>query len=287
MTRIAFLGLGAMGSRMARRLLAASHDVAVWNRTPGVDEELVALGAKRAGSPRDAAAQADVVIAMVRDDDASRAVWLDAAHGALPAMRAGSVAIECSTVSVAWIRELEAAARSRRVALMEAPVVGSRPQADAGQLIVFAGGDPACIEAQRPLLETWATAIHLVGPVGCAAAAKLIVNVLYGTQVAVLAELTSFARAQGVDPACVVDAVTSTPACGPGAAVALRAMLDGKWQPMFPLHLVAKDFGLVADVRRVAASPLPITSAAMSVFRGAIAAGFGEDNITGVIQRYA
>jgi len=283
---IAFLGLGAMGSRMARRILEAGHDLVVWNRTSGAEEALVAVGAKRASSPRDAAAQAEVVIAMVRDDAASREVWLDPADGALSAMRSRAVAIECSTVSVEWIRELEAVARRRSVALVEAPVVGSRPQAEAGQLIVLAGGDPILIEAQRALLQTWGAAVHIVGPVGWAAAAKLMVNVLYGTQVAVLAELVAFAKAQDVDPTHLVDALTSTPACSVGAAVALRAMLEGRWAPMFPLHLVSKDFRLVTEAQGNGESLLPITSAATRVFQNAVAAGFGGDNITGVVRRY-
>jgi 3-hydroxyisobutyrate dehydrogenase len=119
---IAFLGLGAMGSRMARRLLERGDKVRVWNRSPGPVEALADEGAEAGASPREAATGADAVITMVSDDHAARAVWLDPVSGGLAGLKPGALAIESSTVTRDWIAELNAAARARGVALVDAPV---------------------------------------------------------------------------------------------------------------------------------------------------------------------
>ena len=129
---IAFLGLGAMGSRMARRLLGGEDTVRVWNRSPAPAQALAEYGAVVADSPRAAAEGADAVITMLADDSAARAVWLDPARGAMAGLGPEALAIECSTVTPGWIAELNAAASPR--AVVDAPVAGSRPQAEAGQI---------------------------------------------------------------------------------------------------------------------------------------------------------
>src|SRR5271168_1104442 len=139
--RIAVLGLGAMGRRMAVRLLRAGHSVSVYNRSAGPLHDLVAAGAMAGTTPRAAADGAEIVIAMVRDNEASRAVWCDEQDGALKGIGAGAIAIESSTLTPGWVRELAAKVQQTGANLLDAPVVGSRPQADAGQLIHLVGGD--------------------------------------------------------------------------------------------------------------------------------------------------
>src|ERR1700761_3541667 len=141
MTKIAVLGLGAMGSRMAANLLKAGHQVTVWNRTPDVAAALVAAGAKQVLTPREAAMGADFVIAMVRDDEASRTIWLAPETGALAGLAKDAIAIESSTLSPSWVRELGGVVAKKGVAFLEAPVAGSRPQAEAGQLVYLVGGN--------------------------------------------------------------------------------------------------------------------------------------------------
>ncbi|HET9517064.1 MAG TPA: NAD(P)-binding domain-containing protein, partial [Actinoplanes sp.] len=131
--KIAVLGLGAMGSRMARRLLATGeHDLTVWNRTAEMTRPLVEAGAAAAATPAAAATQCDLVLSMLRDDDAGREVWLAPDTGALAAMAPGTVAVDCSTVSPTFSTELAARCALRGVDFLDAPVLGSRPQADAG-----------------------------------------------------------------------------------------------------------------------------------------------------------
>ena len=122
MKNVAFLGLGAMGIRMAANILKAGHQVTVWNRTPSKAEELVINGAKLADTPRQAAQDADFIIAMVRDDNASKEVWLAPDTGAFDSMKKGAIAIDSSTLSVSWVKELNQHASERNIPFIEAPV---------------------------------------------------------------------------------------------------------------------------------------------------------------------
>jgi 6-phosphogluconate dehydrogenase (decarboxylating) len=151
-----------MGSRMAANLLKAGHAVTVRNRSPA--KTLVTAGAQLAASPKAAAQGADFVIAMVRDDDASRDLWLSPETGAFAGLSQGAVAIESSTLTANWARTLGEEAKQRGLTFLEAPVAGSRPQAEAAQLVYFVGGDAAAAARAEPILKAMGSAIHHVGP---------------------------------------------------------------------------------------------------------------------------
>ena len=186
MVRIAVLGLGAMGRRMARRLVAAHHEVVVWSRS-GTPEELRALATVRtASSPRAAASEADVVVSMVTDDDASHAVWADRETGALAGLRHDALVIESSTLTPAWVASLGAQVKAAGGRFLDAPVVGSRPQAEAGSLVHLVGGTEEDLARARPVLASWSSAVHHLGPSPSGTVAKLAVNALFGIQVAAL-----------------------------------------------------------------------------------------------------
>ena len=127
MSKVAFLGLGAMGSRMAANLLKAGHTVTVWNRSPAAAKALIASGARKASSPKEAAEGADFVFAIVRDDDASKNVWLDSTKGVLGGMRPGAVAIESSTLTPEWIRKLSEYFRAKGISLLDALTLSDGP----------------------------------------------------------------------------------------------------------------------------------------------------------------
>ena len=173
--RIAFLGVGIMGSGMARRLLAAGFPVAVYNRGREKAAALAAAGATAADSPRRAAAGAGVILSMVADDAAARAVWLGG-DGALAGAAAGSVIVECSTATVGWVRELASLAAARNCEFLDAPVTGSRVHAAAGELNFLVGGSAATLEKVRPVLAAMSKSISLIGPVGSGALIKLILQ---------------------------------------------------------------------------------------------------------------
>jgi 3-hydroxyisobutyrate dehydrogenase len=283
--KIAFLGLGEMGSRMAAHLLAAGHDVTVWNRDAEKAIRSRDAGAVVAQSPRVAAAGADFVISMVRDDDASRRVWLDDATGALAAMIPGSIAIESSTLSLEWVRDLAARCAEQGCAFLDAPVAGSRPQAENRQLIFLAGGTAEALERASPVLSDMGSAIHHAGPVGAGALVKLVVNSLFGIQVAAFGELIEMIRRLGYDPAIVTEIIATTPVISQAAKGAAGSMLADAFAPMFPVELVEKDFGYA---QKAAGAPdnAPMVAAARAVFRRALDQGFGRDNLTAVTRIY-
>lgn len=285
MMHIAFLGLGAMGGRMAAHLMSAGYPLTVWNRTPAAATELVSRGARLAATPREAAAGADVVIVMVRDDEASRAVWLDADKGALAGMKPGAVAIDSSTLSFEGSCALGAAIEARGVRFLDAPVSGSRPQADAGQLIFLVGGDQAVFAQVEPVLKAMGSAAHHAGPVGSGALVKLATNTLLGVQVTVIAELVGILQRNGMDPARTLEIVSSTAVWSPYASRALPSMLSGDFRPQFPVELVEKDFGYMLRAAGSDAAA-PTIAAARQVFADAAAAGFGAEQLTAVVKLF-
>jgi len=280
--RVAVLGLGAMGSRLAGNLLAAGHTVAVYNRTPAAAAPLIAAGARAGGTPARAAADADVVIACVTDDDASAAVWTDPASGALPVMTASAVAVECSTVSPAWAQKLAAEAGAAGVPFLEAPMIGTRPQADARQLRLLVSGSPEVLEQVRPVLATSASAIRYVGPPGTASTLKLVVNALLATQVVTVAELLGVTAVSGLDDDLVLDVLGELPVTSGAAIRAAGTIAAGQFAPNFPVGLVAKDLryllGAGADVST------PMTRAALAAYVNAAQHGHADEDLTAVAR---
>src|SRR5262249_48988081 len=158
----------------------------------------VAVGAKAAATPRDAAQGNEFVMSMVRDDEASRHVWLDAEVGALAGMQGDAIAIESSTLTPAWVLALAAAMRKRGMTLLDAMVSGSTPQAERGQLVFLVGGDVEPLRRAEPLLMNLGSSVQHAGPVGSGALAKLATNTLMGVQLSTLAELIGMLRRHGV-----------------------------------------------------------------------------------------
>lgn len=285
MTKVGFLGLGAMGSRMAAGLLKAGHTVTVWNRSPEAAEALVASGARIAFSPKEAAEGADFVFAMVRDDDASQNVWLDSTNGALGGMHPGAVAIESSTLTPEWIRELSEHFRAKGISLLDAPVSGSRPQAEAGQLVYLIGGDAKVLSAAEPLLKVLGSSIRHVGPIGAGSLAKLTTNALLGVQVDTIAELIGMLQRRGVDPKQILDAVASTPVWSAVAGRIADSMLSGAFAPQFPIELIEKDFSYSVHTAG-GEKNAPVITATRNVFRKAISEGLRDLNMTAVVKLF-
>ncbi len=282
---IAFLGLGAMGSRMAARLLQAGHQVKVWSRNPSKAQALIGAGARPALSPREAATGADIVIAMVRDDEASQQVWCDVDTGALAGMKPGAIAIESSTLSIEAVKVLANAAMEHGVTFLDAPVSGSRPAAQAGSLVFLVGGDKATFALAEPVLLSMGSSAQYVGPVGHGVLAKLVTNALLGIHVTALAELIGLLSHQDVSARQVLQAVTSTPVWAPVDHYLSGSMLGGNHEPQFPVELIAKDF----DYTLAAAgdtTQAPMISAALGVYQRAMRSALGSENMTAVAKLY-
>lgn len=283
MVKITVLGMGAMGSRMARSLIGAKYDVTVWNRNRSKTKEIEQLGAKVADTPREAVRETEVAIAMVRDDEASKAVWLGQ-DGALAGMNREAIAIESSTLTVDWIEKLGKECERRKIAFLDAPVAGTRPQAEAAQLIYFVGGNRAAFERVQPILQTMGNKTHYIGAIGSGMAIKLAVNSLFAIQVSAMGELIGLMCKSGLDEAEAVEVLTSTPVCSPAAAMAAKAIIGRKFTPLFPIELVSKD--LKYAIASTDATNLPLVTAAQKIYDMAIERGYGADNITGIAQLY-
>ncbi|HVS51979.1 MAG TPA: NAD(P)-dependent oxidoreductase [Opitutaceae bacterium] len=282
-TRVAFLGLGLMGSGMASRLLGAGFPLVVYNRSRAKAEPLAAAGAKLAATPAEAAQSADVILSMVADDQAARAVWLGA-DGALATARAGTICIESSTVTAAWVRELAAAAQARGCAFIDAPVTGSKGHARAGELNFLVGGDAATLERARPVLAAMSRTITHLGPVGSGATIKLINNFVCGTQVAALAEALAFIERSGLDRERALDVMLSGAPGSPLVKTISARMTAADYTPNFFLRLLAKDLGYaIAEARRQSLE-LATATTALAAFERAIAAGHGDRDMSAVIE---
>jgi 3-hydroxyisobutyrate dehydrogenase-like beta-hydroxyacid dehydrogenase len=272
---------------MAKRLLKAGHKVVVYNRTRERAQALEGEGAAWAGSPREAAERCDIVISMVTDDAASRALWLDPddpKSGAVAGLRKGAIAIESSTVTPSWVRQLGEAVAGRGAELLDAPVVGSRPQAEAGALIYLVGGAEAPVAAAREILAALGGTLHHVGPAGSGTILKLAVNALFGCQVAALAEIVGMVRRAGLDPKSAIELLGKMPIASPalqgvGAQMAARA-----FAPLFPVNLVEKDFRYVLEAAAQVQAATPVCAAVREVYAQAQRQGHGEENISGVVQ---
>jgi 3-hydroxyisobutyrate dehydrogenase/2-hydroxy-3-oxopropionate reductase len=278
MTAVAWIGLGAMGSRMAARLRDAGHDLVVWNRTPAKAEE---LGVPVAGSPREAAQQADVVFTMVADPEALRAVS-EGDEGVLAGLRAGSVLVEMSTVGPAALSRLSAGLPAG-VDVLDVPVLGSLPQAESGTLKLFAGGDDAPFERVRPLLETLGEPLR-TGPLGSGAAAKLVANATLVGTIALLGETLALADALGLPRETTWEILAATPL--DAQAERRRPVVEsGEYPPRFRLSLARKDAELVQAAGEAGGLELPTLAAARAHLAAAEAAGLGDADYAAVLKQ--
>ncbi|HTB02796.1 MAG TPA: NAD(P)-dependent oxidoreductase [Bradyrhizobium sp.] len=214
MARVAFIGLGRMGHGMAGRYLDAGFAVAVWNRSKAKADDLIARGARWATSPEDAAIDADAVVTMVADDEASREVWLTR-DGAATTMKAGTLAIECSTVSYRHALELARQLRDRGLIYIDSPVTGLPDAAAVGKLTLLVGADTADLERARPYLAPLSTTIRHFGPVGSGTVYKLINNLMGAIQIAGIAEGLAIAEQAGLDMKLVLEAIETGVAASP------------------------------------------------------------------------
>ena len=282
-TKVAFLGLGTMGSGMAANLLKAGFSLAVYNRTAAKAQPLVNAGARLAHTPADAAQGASIVLAMLADDAASRNVWLGA-DGALAAADQGAILIESSTVSPQWIAELSAAAVQRGLQFLDAPVTGSRTQAEAAQLSILVGGSEAALAAATPVLQAMSKEIVHLGPVGSGAKLKLINNFLCGVQIASLAEGLAWIERSGLDREKSLEFLKSAAPGSPVFASLSARMVSQIYAVNFHLKLMAKD--LLYAQNEAARCDLDLTTAlaARKLFEDAVAKGFGEEDMASVIE---
>jgi 3-hydroxyisobutyrate dehydrogenase len=281
--RVALLGIGTMGRGMAANLLKAGFPLTVYNRTREKAEPLAAQGATIANTPAEAAKGADVVISILADDTASRAAWLGD-NGALAAMSSGSTVVECGTLSPGWIAELHEKTKARGIGLVEAPVTGSRPQAEAGQLTFLCGTDEATLDKVRPVLEAMSKAVVLLGPAGSGGQLKLINNFLCAVQVASFAEALTWIERSNLNRDQALEMLkTGAPGSGIFNAMSQR-MTDRTYEVNFLLRLMNKDIRYAQAA--AAEHGVTLTTAAVTekLFDQAEKQGYSEKDMSSVVE---
>lgn len=281
--KVAVLGLGIMGSGMARQLLAAGFEVSVWNRSADKAGPLADAGARVGSTPAEASKGADVVVAMLADDTVSRAVWTGE-DGAFAAMAKGAIAIDSSTLTGSWVAELAELAEARGIRFLEAPVTGSRDQAAQGALRFLVGGEADVVADVRPVLEAMGSAIVHLGPVGSGATVKLANNFLCGVQAASLAEAVALLEKRGLDVEQAMTILTDGAPASPLLKAVSRRMLDRAYDPHFLVPLMAKDLGYAGQALAEVGIVSSIAAAARQRFVEADDAGHANEDIASIIE---
>jgi 3-hydroxyisobutyrate dehydrogenase-like beta-hydroxyacid dehydrogenase len=279
MSKIAWIGLGEMGARMAWRLVDAGHDMTVWNRTPGRADALAAAGARVAATPADAVRDVDAVFLMLADP-AAVGEATEGPFGVAVGVSAGTTVVDMSTVGPVAVARLRAALR-QGVTLLDAPVLGSLAEATAGSLTLLVGGPAAAVADVQPLLSILGGVVHL-GPTGTGAAAKLVANFgLLGT-VGILGEALAIADGLGMPREITWRVLAHTPL----AAQAERrrpAIESGAFAPRFPLGLARKDADLVVAAADAAGADVRLARAMQAWLADAEAAGLGTLDYTAIL----
>jgi 3-hydroxyisobutyrate dehydrogenase len=282
-TRIAFLGLGIMGSRMAANLARAGFDLTVWNRTAEKAERFCAEHrAMAAPTPAEAATAAEIVVTMVVDGAQVHEVLLGES-GAVSEPRE-LLCIDCSTIGPTATRAIAAELAERGARMMDAPVTGSSPKAQDGTLTIMAGGRAEDFERAKPVLEAMGELIVHAGPLGHGQMIKLINNAVAATNTAVLGEALVLGAKAGVD----LDALTAVVGAGSGASamLALKAgpMRNHDYSTLFKLEHMLKDVRLCLDEGQAAGAPFSSAALTREILSAAIGRGLGDADFAALIE---
>jgi 3-hydroxyisobutyrate dehydrogenase len=263
--------------------LKAGYPLAVYNRTRSKAESIGAKGARIADSPADAVKGASVILSMVADDTASREAWLGH-DGALAAAEDGAVLIECSTLSPVWIGELDKLASARGLELLDAPVTGSRLQAEGGQLIFLVGGSREAVAVASEVLKAMSKDIVHLGPVGSGAKMKLINNFMSGVQVATLAEGMAWIERSGLDREQALNVLKNGAPGSPLLATISSRMVNRDYTVNFLLNLMSKDLHYAHNAAAEFGVDLTTAANARALFERASRAGYADQDMSAIVE---
>lgn len=281
MADVAVIGIGRMGGAVSRRLVAAGHHVTAWNRSRAAADALAGdIGGRLlrvAEDPADAVAGAQVVICALADGDVTRTVLLEG--GVLAALRPDAVVCDMGTGGVPAAEALDAALRLSGHAFVDAPVSGSVATADAGQLLVMASGDPAAVDALRPVLAAFSKQVAYLGPAGAGQAMKLAVNLVVHNLNAALSEALALAGRAGIQAADAYDVFQASVVAAPFVNYKREAFLNPQAAVAMSLDLVSKDLRLITAFARDLGVRLPATAAVAAEVAASCEAGLGPQDM--------
>ncbi len=282
-TRLGFIGLGHLGSRIARRLRTAGFPMTVFNRDRDKTKELESLGAAVAPDPRKLADHVDVVLSCVPDRAAVEDVYLGPA-GVLRTAKPGTLIIEMSTVAPETSRLLYQAAQEFGISMLDVAVSGSTVVAEAGALTLLGGGDRELFEASTPIFAAIAKQWFYMGPSGSGVAMKLVVNTLLGLGMQAVAEAVALGSKLGLPREALFDTLAKTAVVSPVQAAKLATAKQNDYAPQFPVRLMDKDFRLILDAAAQVHLSMPATEGAAAINSAEAAVG-GEEDFSAVIRR--
>jgi len=270
-TGIGFIGLGLMGSRLARRLQTVGWNIHAWNRSPGPADALRKEGIVIAGSIAELVAGSDVVLSSLANDAAVESVYFDKA-GVFSTAEPGTVILEMSTISPELSRRLHGEARKHGINLLDVAISGSTPAVEAGTITLLAGGDQNTFEQCVPIYESIAKQWFLIGPGSSGVQMKLVVNLLLGLDMQSIAEAVSLGEHLRIDRNILLDVLSKTAVVPPAFTGKFQKIRSGDYSPEFPLRLMSKDMDLVMNAAKESGAKLPAAAVAQSVLTANVAA---------------
>lgn len=280
--KLGFLGLGAMGAPMAGNLIEAGHELTVWNRTPERAEPFARAGARRARTPAEAAGGAEAVILMLADADAVREV-LFGENGVVETLPESAAVIDMSTIGVEDSLENAEVLRALGHPMLDAPVTGSVPVAEAGELTILVGGEESLLEKHREVLEVMGRRIFHLGPTGSGSRMKLVNNLIAASNLAALAEGLALGEAAGIPAGQQLEVLMSGAAASKMCEIKGANMAERSYDPKFKLSHMVKDLNYALELGRDLAHALPVTGLVTQVFTAGLK-DRGEEDISAVFE---
>jgi 3-hydroxyisobutyrate dehydrogenase len=282
-TRLGFIGLGHLGSPIARRLVDAGFPMVVYDSDQAKAANFAAVGAKVARDAEELAGDADVVLSCLPDERAAVAVYLGTGN-VLRGAKPGTRIIELSTISRETSRQLHRSAEQFELSALDVAVSGSAPSAEAGALTLFGGGKREAFESAEPIFAAIAKQWFYMGPSGSGVAMKLVVNTLLGVGMQAIAEALALGERLELPRDLLFDVLAKTAVVAPAHAGKLATAKKDDYAPQFPLRLMHKDFGLILAAAEQFGFSMPATKAAALINAEETAAG-GEQDFSAVIRR--
>jgi len=280
---VGFIGIGAMGTPMAKNILEVGFPITIYDRDPARTKELAGKGVPVAAGCADIASKSDVVLTMIGTvADELEAVIGNG--GVLEGAHPGLILVDMSTVGIVATRKMAAAAKVAGVAFLDATVSGSVGPAQEAKLGFMVGGDPGVLDAVRPILKAMGKEIHHVGPNGAGSAMKVIINLMIGMTVLTVAETLTLGRQAGLDPDQMLEILGKTSVRSPHLTNKGRMMIDRQFEPAFALKYMQKDFDLIMEAAHALKTPMFTSAIAHQVYTAANVSGWGELDYSSVIK---
>lgn len=283
--RIGFIGLGIMGKPMCTHLLKANYDVTIIHRHQHVTDELTALGAKAATTPREVAERSDVIITMLPNSPEVQEVVLGN-NGVIEGAKEGAVVIDMSSIAPLVSREIAAKLAEKGIEMLDAPVSGGEPKAIEGTISVMVGGKKEVFDRCYPVMKAMAGSVVLAGEIGAGNVTKLANQVIVALNIAAMSEALVLATKAGVEPQLVYEAIRGGLAGSTVLDAKAPLVMDRKFDPGFRIRLHVKDLQNVLDTSHEVGVPLPLTAAVMEMMQALKVDGMGDADHGGLIKYY-